>query len=794
MYAPPINALKAKRASKSAPSLASKAPQHRHLRPRLGSADQVLALQRTIGNQAVLRLRAQRAESVTENESADPAASKSMRSQPNRAEAELRRAPAIVHAVLHSPGRPLAPDVRVEMEGRFSEDFSHVRVHTDALAAESATAVDAIAYTVGNHIVFDEQRYAPSSDGSRSLLAHELAHVVQQGACPPSPDLAVDDKHEASAEAMAAAALGARTGGAEARARRSGPPGHSSPVVSRQAPATVRPAGPKEANIEVAWSDDDWEFEDRVVDAVARSRGFRGIPRSSLPFALNRPAAVLHEALYPRHFRPGHRIRVTVSANYDPDNIPSFTDVRAAIAESAPTGSTGGATTPGSTPAGTPAPPASHREAGPPSLKDQRDSLQRLYARVAADADRRGSSGITLEVSNNGKALSPDSMAILGPQVARPTTSVPLSEQAAARELESLMDAVIQSSGQWKATFARNATGAMHLKRWERLPDAPPPPVTPAAPAQARPRSASEEFEAETGVPDPRRINKALQNIAIAGLHEANPLSLKNMPYTIAGVVIPIGAMKLLTADYDALGSVVRFEWELDEEVVEASETEGLKTPTQPDPGTGSAPPPTRELKPGDVIPTRNMGQQRVVEIQPSGKIVTEPITATTGEDKVWVQLSDDSIRAYRPSEVQGPARPGQAASTPDGPGRVVSVGDPPQAGQVRQQPLKPLLSAEELNRPVPQVKGLSGPRRTLTSEERANANRIQAVLARLQKGDQAALNELAAFRAKPLTGELAGWTELDLLPGNPGGLNQMRMIVRVRPDGFIEARVIQMH
>jgi hypothetical protein len=578
----------------------------------------------------------------------------------------------------------------------------------------------------------------------RSLLAHELARAIQQRDGEAPPDLAVDERLEA----------------------------HGPLVVSRQVSAGARAAAAREAEVDVAWSDDSWEFEDRVVSAVARSRGFRGISKSLLPFALNHPVGALHESLERRQFRPGHRIRVKVSANYDPDNSPSFTEVDVTSAEAAP------APAPAPAPAAPAAASGPRGERGEPSLQEQQDSLKRMYARAAADADRQGWSGMTLEVSNNGKALSPLSMATVGPQVTRPTTTVPLSESAAAQQLESLLAAVLQSRGQWRATFARTATGAMQLKRWERLPDAPPLPQAPAAPTAPRPRSAAEEFEAETGWVYPPRWNTALQNIAIHGLHEANPLSLKNLPYTIAGAAIPIAGMKLLTTDFDALGNVIRFEWEIDEEIVEATETQGLS-----------------ELKPGDVIPTRNAGQQRVVEIQPGGKIVTEPLSTTTGEDNVWVQLSDDSVRAYRPSEVKGTAKPGQAASTPDGPGRVVSVGEkPPHSAQVRQQPLEPLLSAEELNRPVPQVKGLSGPRRQLTSAERANANEIQAVLMRMQKGDQAALNELAAFRAKPLTGDLSGWTELDLLPGNPGGLNQMRMIVRVRPDGFIEARLLQMH
>jgi hypothetical protein len=66
------------------------------------------------------------------------------------------------------------------MEPRFGHDFSRVRVHTDAQAAESARQVNALAFTVGRHIVFGEGRYAPAAEEGNRLLAHELAHVVQQ--------------------------------------------------------------------------------------------------------------------------------------------------------------------------------------------------------------------------------------------------------------------------------------------------------------------------------------------------------------------------------------------------------------------------------------------------------------------------------------------------------------------------------------------------------------------------------------------------------------------------------------
>jgi hypothetical protein len=90
------------------------------------------------------------------------------------------QAPPSVHDVVRSSGRPLEPAVRQTMESRFRHDFSRVRVHTDARAAESARAVAARAYTVGEHVAFAAGRYAPGTPAGARLLAHELAHVQQQ--------------------------------------------------------------------------------------------------------------------------------------------------------------------------------------------------------------------------------------------------------------------------------------------------------------------------------------------------------------------------------------------------------------------------------------------------------------------------------------------------------------------------------------------------------------------------------------------------------------------------------------
>lgn len=93
-------------------------------------------------------------------------------------------APASVARTLALPGQPLESGVRRDMEAGFGHDFSRVRVHTDAEAARSAADVDARAYATGDRIVFGAGHYVPGSTAGRHLLAHELAHVVQQSGAP----------------------------------------------------------------------------------------------------------------------------------------------------------------------------------------------------------------------------------------------------------------------------------------------------------------------------------------------------------------------------------------------------------------------------------------------------------------------------------------------------------------------------------------------------------------------------------------------------------------------------------
>jgi hypothetical protein len=96
---------------------------------------------------------------------------------------EEERSP-VLDVVGSGGGAPLDKDTRTDMEARLGHDFGDVRVHNDSRAHESATAVNAHAYTVGSNVVFQRDKYDPSSTEGRTMLAHELTHVVQQRSGP----------------------------------------------------------------------------------------------------------------------------------------------------------------------------------------------------------------------------------------------------------------------------------------------------------------------------------------------------------------------------------------------------------------------------------------------------------------------------------------------------------------------------------------------------------------------------------------------------------------------------------
>ena len=93
---------------------------------------------------------------------------------------QTRSALPSVGEAISRPGKPLDTGVRSEMEERLGFDFSRVRVHAGDGAERSARDLNAQAYTLGQDIVFNSDRYAPETEQGRHLLAHELTHVVQQ--------------------------------------------------------------------------------------------------------------------------------------------------------------------------------------------------------------------------------------------------------------------------------------------------------------------------------------------------------------------------------------------------------------------------------------------------------------------------------------------------------------------------------------------------------------------------------------------------------------------------------------
>lgn len=81
---------------------------------------------------------------------------------------------------LNHGGHRLSESTRTYFESRMRHDFSAVRIHTGSAVSDAAQSINARAFTVGEHIAFNQGQYSPESSRGKRLLAHELTHVIQQ--------------------------------------------------------------------------------------------------------------------------------------------------------------------------------------------------------------------------------------------------------------------------------------------------------------------------------------------------------------------------------------------------------------------------------------------------------------------------------------------------------------------------------------------------------------------------------------------------------------------------------------
>jgi hypothetical protein len=278
----------AARATKAVPGAAGRVPAARHAAERAGVARRVFsepgeAAERSAGARSMRALIG-----------AGPAA------------ARVRSIPAVpesVHSVLNSPGAPLSGRDRTAMEAYFGHDFAQVRIHDDALAAQSAADVHADAYSFGNDIVLGAGIKPQGSQRRHSVLAHELTHVLQQ---PPAerPPLGFA-KAEAVAENEARASAAAFKHGLSPRwcagAATAGLI-HRQPKDAAPQPAAQEPAGSASPKAAAAPQKQDQPAPEPAADLSTRVREWLNQQNFGLPLVADSPhTSGAHRVFYERN-------------------------------------------------------------------------------------------------------------------------------------------------------------------------------------------------------------------------------------------------------------------------------------------------------------------------------------------------------------------------------------------------------------------------------------------------------------------------------------------------------------
>jgi hypothetical protein len=208
---------------------------------------------------------------------------------PGRALADIAihddRRLAVRGVLQREQGEPLAPGVRDWAEGAFGHDLGGVRIHASRPAAQSARAIDAAAYTVGQHIVFGPGAYAPDTSGGRRLLAHELAHTLQQGPVSRFEGLSIGSADHAAEREAEAIAARATTDGAVPRPPTAAVAGGTiarAPAGQEPQPGPAAEPSPEEdkcANFEKDRESMAWSIAREVYRSAGRS--WPGIDKAS---------------------------------------------------------------------------------------------------------------------------------------------------------------------------------------------------------------------------------------------------------------------------------------------------------------------------------------------------------------------------------------------------------------------------------------------------------------------------------------------------------------------------------
>lgn len=178
-------------------------------------------------------------------------------------------APGRIHQALAQPGRPLDPGTRGLMERRFATSFADVRIHDDALSHRASRALAADAFACGQHVHFASGQYRPSTTDGIGLIAHELAHTIQQRPLSPPTSTELEVGAPGSHLEQAADAAAARVVAGLEVAGLNGAP---SALIQRNASAAV-----EQLDDLLSYGLFDWAITDaEAIEALTR---LKGLPR-----------------------------------------------------------------------------------------------------------------------------------------------------------------------------------------------------------------------------------------------------------------------------------------------------------------------------------------------------------------------------------------------------------------------------------------------------------------------------------------------------------------------------------